>query len=208
MDPGTAMLISSGLDVLGGMEANRAQVASAREQMRFQERMSSTAYQRAMQDMREAGLNPMLAAKVGAASSPAGAMPAIRNVLGEAVGRMSSAAQAASTPSQVKLTEEQAIVAKNTGEKIAQETINARTQGEVIAQTARLLKAQIDQVGAQTALSRENIKLIAQQIRKAKAEVIMINIDAQTVKKLDELAAGGNQAMKAFTTLLQVLRMK
>lgn len=81
MDPiTTAAIIGGGTSLLGGLlnrdstrQANYENRLAADQQMDFQERMSNTSYQRAMQDMRMAGLNPMLAYTQGGASSPAGA---------------------------------------------------------------------------------------------------------------------------------------
>lgn len=55
----------------GQREANEASLTSAREQMSFQERMSSTAHQREVADLKAAGLNPVLSANSGA-STPVG----------------------------------------------------------------------------------------------------------------------------------------
>lgn len=63
----------------GAKKQNAAQIQSAREQMDFQERMSNTAHQREVKDLEAAGLNPILSAKLGGASSPGGAQANITN---------------------------------------------------------------------------------------------------------------------------------
>lgn len=78
-------LAGAGLSSAGQIHANRTNKGIAREQMQFQDRMSSTAYQRATQDMRKAGLNPMLAYQQGGASTPAGATAHMENALSPAV---------------------------------------------------------------------------------------------------------------------------
>lgn len=72
------------------MSYNSAQAAKNRA---WQEQMSNTAYQRAVEDMRKAGINPILAYQQGGASTPGGAQGTIS---GASMGLASSSAATAS----------------------------------------------------------------------------------------------------------------
>lgn len=85
MDPATIAALGLGVLGAGGqILTNKENREIMREQMAFQERMSSSSAQRAVEDYRKAGLNPALAYDKGA-SSPGGASTTIGDVLGTGI---------------------------------------------------------------------------------------------------------------------------
>lgn len=152
-----AAAIPAVASAFGQHQANKQNVQLSREgmafeadqavkQMQFQERMSNTSYQRATEDMRLAGINPMLAYAQGGASTPgggaaSGSAATVQDVVGPAV---------VSAQHARRLSQELKLMKQETAGRFIENQDLKPKQGA-------LLSAQIAQQKAQTALTRREM---------------------------------------------------
>lgn len=157
--PAIAGLAGGVLSGAGARDANQMNRRSVRDQMAFQERMSNTAVQRRMADLKAAGINPVLAGKYEA-SSPGGASTTFMNEGAAAAQGMmqgvQAGQQAVATAQQVKMTNAQVA-------KIDQETRNLQEQWNLTKE--------------QTAQVKELTNLAWQQAQQASATALKINYE-------------------------------
>lgn len=201
-------LIGAGAGLLGGMLANESRADESSTNREFQERMSNTAYQRGMRDMRLAGLNPMLAYSQGGASVPTGSMASFENVGASAMagyqGYQQAEAQMQSSAAAAQQADTQAAVGVATVNKIEQEISNLKSTKDQVEATVKVLAEEyqnkikegwnLTDVGnklrAEIDLLKKQVPLVGTQTFLTHAQEMLVKADTK-LKGLDISAAQG-----------------
>ncbi|AXH74317.1 MAG: DNA pilot protein [Microviridae sp.] len=195
--------IGGGLDASMDQSAtNSANAQQASNQMDFQERMSSSAYQRAVADMKAAGLNPMLAYSQGGASTPSGAMARFDNpsLAGSSAAQSyanvaSSTAGAEASHASAAESRARAVLVNETVSKTKAEVANVNTDTERVKAITDNLRVQYEnlvkegmnltEVGNQL---RQSVRLMESQIPNFRALTASTLMDLE-LKSFDVQAA-------------------
>lgn len=132
--------ISAVGSLLGGALSNNASAKSVDKQLDFQRDMSNTSYQRAVEDLKAANLNPAMAYTNGGASTPAGASYTASDIVSPAI---SSANASRMTSEQIKNLTEQNKNLQEANKNITANTAKTNVDAQKSAVDAQLSQALI-----------------------------------------------------------------
>jgi len=180
-------LAASGLSLFGGERANKSNAKEAQKNRSFQERLSSTSFQRGVVDLKAAGLNPILAAKFGGASTPSGAQAQIKD----------SVTPAVNTGMQLKLANAQVTKAEAEAVKATADAKNAESQNPNIPLQGNLLRTQADNIDADTSLKGQQHLKISAEVKKTIMETKSVE---QRLRLLTVETKISQQQLKALLT--------
>lgn len=182
-------LVGGALGLIGGKSANEHSAASAEASMRFEKETMQNRYQWMFDDLKKAGINPMLAyAKTSAGAS--GAQYQAQNV-GESAVRGASSGMQTSLMRREQRNRDM-IAETQASQNTAQANYYDAQREDIDSKLdAQYWSAQTRLMGSSAREKDENVRLIGQQVWKASSEIALIqrniNLAEQKVKESESI---------------------
>lgn len=200
--PIAGALIGAGSALL----SNIWNASEARKNRRFQERMSNTAHQREVEDLKKANINPMFRG-LGGASTPGGDRAQMEDVGAKGI---SSALAVRQAKSQIGLTDAQARLANTQASDISS-TLGNRT--ELMSMQAKAASASADQLREMLPVlldkAREEVRLTVASADKARADATLAKAaaaGAMNEEDFQQLIGQGGPWIKLFLEVVRGIR--
>lgn len=182
---------------------------SAQTQMDFQERMANTQYQRAMGDMKAAGLNPILAYKLGGNAAPGGSGAQASGPSASSPGASSGMATSSGSPSlkAVNLLNDKEAIGRALGNAVSSAVeVMKMGQGIEVMKSDKALKDEqtrrvgyeTTQIDAQTGKTLADTNVSKQEERNKKIEELILKANTVTAVQNARIAGADAAASERY----------
>jgi len=215
-------LVGGGLSLLGGLLGNSAKSKEAAKNRQFQLMMAKNAHQFEVEDLRKAGLNPILSGTGGpGAKASGGAQADQSDVITPAV---NSALSAMRNQAELKLINEQAYKAEKEGDLANQQRMNlgldynakGTSNIEILPEQVKQAKLATQKVSGEVAkLAQEKLKLVEEtaysknSARKVKIEADVAEwMNSHGLQEIGSMLGAGKGSIELIRALIQLFQQK